>query len=194
MYSLFTSREGKMARIAEITAREDLAEENRPIYDAIMGSRKKVDGPFALLLHSPEVAGRVAHLGTYLRFESVLSPVERELAILVTAREFDCEYEWHQHTRLARVAGVREEAIDAIANRQPLDRFNEEEALLVAYGRELLSEHRVSSRTFEAARARFGEQGLVDLTGICGYYAMMACSLNAFEVPSPGGNIFRPNP
>lgn len=176
-----------MARVPEITIREDVPEAKRPIFDAIAESRGRVGGPFAVLLNSPEVAGRAAHLGAYLRFESVLSPVQRELATLTAAREANCDYEWAAHTRLGRQAGVREEAIEAIANRAGLDGLTPEESAIVRYGRELLRAHRVSDETFEAARGRFGDQGVTDLTAMLGYYTMIACALNAFGVePAPG--------
>jgi 4-carboxymuconolactone decarboxylase len=176
-----------MPRLPQITSREEIAEDKRDIYDAIMGTRKRVAGPFSMLLYSPELAGRTAHLGTYLRWESVFTQAERETAILVAARESDCGYEFYSHSILAREAGVREEAIQAIANRLPIDRFTPEEATIVAYGRELLQTHRVSSETFEAAKAKYGAQGMVDLTATLGYYTMMACTINAFEVEPPAG-------
>ena len=171
-----------MVRLPEITSKEDLPEEAQHIFDVIAQSRGGVRGPFALLLHSPEVAQRVAHLGTYVRFESVLSPVDRELAILTTARECDCEYQWSGHTRLARQAGVREEAINVIAQRLSLDQLTEAESFIVGYARELIREHRVSDAKFEAARIRCGDQGIIDLTVLIGYYAMVACVLNALEI------------
>jgi len=174
-----------MARIPEIAAREDLAQDKQHVFDAIVESRGRVVGPLALMLNSPEVAGRTAHLGTYIRFESTLSPADRELAILTAARECDCQFQWSAHTRLAREAGVRDEAIDVIGHHRTLDRLTQEEALIVAYGRELLGDHRVSDATFEAARARYGDQGVTDLTATMGYYAMIACTLNAFGMVPP---------
>ena len=152
------------------------------IYDEIAGSRGSVRGPFSVLLHSPEVARRVAHLGSYIRFESTLSSAEQELAIITTAREFDCDYEWAAHTILARQAEVSEEAIETVANRGPLDSLTEDEAMIILYSRELLRQHRVSDKTFRAAKARFGEQGITDLTATIGYYGMLACVLNTFEL------------
>ncbi|MBI4220622.1 MAG: carboxymuconolactone decarboxylase family protein, partial [Chloroflexi bacterium] len=93
-----------MARIRAITSRDEVAPEHRLIFDSIAGSRGKVDGPFAVLMNSPEVAGRVAHVGTYLRFESKLSPRIRELAIITTARHWNCDLEWVVHVRLAKEA------------------------------------------------------------------------------------------
>ena len=175
-----------MARIPQISAREDVPADKRDIFDAIAGSRGSVRGPFPTLLNSPEVAGRVAHLGTYLRYESTLSAEHRELAIITTARELDCDFEWGPHVTLAREAGVREEAIQVVANRGALELLGEDEARIVKYGRELLRDHRVSDETFEAAKTRFGNQGVTELTATMGYYAMLAYGLNAFEVePAP---------
>lgn len=171
-----------MPRIPEINSREDLAEDKRHLFDAIAESRGVVRGPFSVLLNSPEMAGRIAHLGAYLRFESVLPPADRELAILVTSRELDCGYEWSAHIGLARQTGVREEAIDSAAHRRTPEQLTAEEALIVRYVQELLRNHRVSAETFAAVKSRYGNQGTTDLTATVGYYALLACALNAFEV------------
>jgi 4-carboxymuconolactone decarboxylase len=176
-----------MARVPRITKRDELPEEQRPIFDAIAESRGAVGGPFAVLLNSPEVAGRAAHLGTYLRFESALSGVQRELAIITTARERNCALEWGGHVQLARREGVREEAIDAVGKRAPLDALTDEERTIVRYARELLLQHRVSDESFAAAHAMLGDRGVTDLTATVGYYSMLACALNAFEVEPPAG-------
>ena len=78
-----------MARLDSITEKNQVPAEKHDIFDSIVGSRGRVSGPFSMLLHSPEVAGRAAHLGAYIRFESVLPADHRELAILTAAREFD---------------------------------------------------------------------------------------------------------
>ena len=95
-----------MARITQITERSQVDEGSQGIFDSIATSRGRVSGPFSVLLNSPEVAGRAAHLGAYIRFESTLTPSERELAIITAAREFDCAYEWAAHASLAEQAGV----------------------------------------------------------------------------------------
>ena len=171
-----------MARLPQITTREDVAPDHRHIVDGIAESRGRISGPFAMLLHSPEIAGRAAHLGAYIRFDSILDPALRELAIITAAREFDCDYEWGAHERLARKEGVRDVVIDAVATRGDLGSLTDDEALVVSYGRELLRDHRVSAATFEKAKNKFGEQGVTELTATMGYYGMLACALNAFEV------------
>ena len=83
-----------MLRVPRITERSQVADEHGEIFDSITSSRGRVSGPFSVLLNSPETAGRAAHLGAYLRFDSTLPDDQRELAIITAAREFDCDYEW----------------------------------------------------------------------------------------------------
>jgi len=177
--------EGNTTRVPYITEREQVPEGGREAYDSIAESRGHVGGPFGVLLNSPEVAGRVGHLGAYVRFESGLADPVRELAILTTAREFDCAYEWAAHEPIAREAGVRDEAIGAVAERAPTDELSDEESLVVRYGRHLFGEHAVPDPLFEDAKTAFGVEDVVELTATMGYYSMIACVLNAFEV-TPG--------
>ena len=175
-----------MPRIKRITERSQVSSDNQGIFDSIATSRGRVSGPFSVLLNSPEVAGRAAHLGTYIRFESTLTSDQRELAIITTAREFDCAYEWAAHATLALEAGVRDSVIQTVANGGELSELTDDEALIVGYARELLRNHKVSDGTYAAAKAKFGDQGVTELTATIGYYGMLACALNAFEVePSP---------
>ena len=175
-----------MPRVPQIQNRSEVADSAAHHVDAIVRGRGQISGPFAVLLNSPEVAGRAAHLGSYLRFESSLDAVTRELVVLTTAREFDCQYEWSAHVVIGRQAGVREQAIAAIARRQPLDGLTAGERLVIQYARELLRTKRVSDDTFAAARERFGVQGVTELTATIGYYGMLACALNAFQVEPDG--------
>ena len=179
-----------MARIPLIEKKDDLPADHHAAWDLIAQSRGRVAGPFGVLLHSPEAAKRAAHLGAYLRFESALSGVHRELAILATARAMDCRYEWAAHVPLAKKAGVRAEAIAAIRDRRAPSGLAADEAQIVAYVSQLLRDHRVDEPTFAAMRERFGTQGLVELTTTAGYYAMIACALNAFDLaPEPGADL-----
>ena len=175
-----------MPRVPRIQQRSDVPEEASHHFDSIASSRGRVSGPFSVLLNSPEVAGRAAHLGSYIRFESTLDPAIKELAIITTSREFDCHYEWSAHVVLAREAGVRAEAIEAVANRGSLEGLEADESLVIGYGREMYRNKRVSDATFDAAKERFGVQGVTELTATMGYYGMLACALNTFEVePAP---------
>ncbi|WP_227379128.1 carboxymuconolactone decarboxylase family protein [Haladaptatus halobius] len=174
-------------RVSAITNREEIPEGHRHNFDLIEESRGQVSGPFTVLLNSPEVGGRVGHLGTYIRFESQLSGQERELAILTTAREFDCAYEWAVHEPLAREAGVRDEALKVVTDRRSVDALTETEAIIVRYGRALLRDHEVPEALFRTAKDYFGVQGITDLTATIGYYSLLACVLNAFDVTPDEG-------
>ena len=176
-----------MARVPLIERKADVAPTHHDAFDAITRSRGRVAGPFAVLLHSPELAGRAAHLGAYVRFESALTPVQRELAVLATARAMDCAFEWASHAPEARKAGVTADTIAAIGEKRGPSAFDTEAAEIVEYARQLLTAHRADDATFAALRARLGVAGIVELTATIGYYAMLACTLNAFEVtPEPG--------
>jgi 4-carboxymuconolactone decarboxylase len=173
-------------RISPVTDRNQVPEDQRHVWDAIVASRGSVRGPFALLMHSPEVAGRIAHVGTFVRFESGLEPSTRELAAMVTAHLLDCEYEATSHERQAREAGVPDATLQAIRG----NRFAEVDAQhrwVCDLTRQLVLDHRIAPAAFDAALQRLGERGLIELTATIGYFAMIAATLNAFETPGPGG-------
>lgn len=171
-----------MARIATIEKKEELAPEHRPTYEEIARTRGRVGGPFVALFHSPELAARTAHLGSYLRFESTLDKKVVELAALASARELECKHEWAAHVRHAQNAGIPIATIRAVHQKEGMEHYSSEEAQIISYVQELLRHHRVSEATFQALYGRLGERGMVELTATIGYYAMLACTLNAFDV------------
>ena len=181
-----------MPRLPEIKDRDALPESHRDLYDYLASTRGSVRMPFSIILNSPEACRRISHLGTYLRFESSISNAATELATLTVAREFDCRWEWAQHSLLARQAGVSDAALDAVGARREVDELSREEALPVKYARELLHDHQASDGTFAAVVEMYGTQGAVDLTATIGYYAMMAQLLNALEVIPPAEAIQLP--
>ena len=165
-----------MARIATITKKEDLAPEHQKVYDTIAQSRGVVGGPWLALLHSPELAARTAHLGSYIRFESSLDHKVIEFTALVSARELECKHEWAAHIMHGEKAGIPMETIRAVYQKKGTESFSSEEAAIHS--------HRVNEATFQAIYGRFGEKGMVELTATIGYYAMLACTLNTFDVYS----------
>lgn len=171
-----------MARLPGLNRRELLPPDAQPVYDEIMASRGRITPTFAVMLHSPQVAQRAAHLGTYMRFESSLDSPARELAALAAAHLCKCAYEWTAHQAPAREHGVSEAAIAALGSDGPLTGLAEAEALIIRFARGILIEHTVDPATFAAARLRFGDRGVVDLTATLGYYSMIACILNATGV------------
>lgn len=170
-----------MPRLSAVS-RDALSADNQKAYDAIVASRGEVRGPFAAIMHSPELAGRIAHTGTYVRFETTVPKLQNELAILTVARHWDADYEWVAHEIQAKEAGARVEAIAAIGNRAAPAGLTDEEALTVKFALELLDDHKVSDATFNAAKEKLGDQGVTDLTVTVGYYSLISCVLNSMEM------------
>ena len=156
-------------------------------YDAIVGSRGSVRGPYGILLQSPDLASRVAHTGTFVRFDLDLPESLKETIIITTAREIDSQYEFYAHARLAREAGTSEETIQAIANRTAPNGLSGDEEMVVRYTQELLRHHKISDATFNAVRDRFGMQKTVEITALIGHYMLVGQILAAFEVDLPEG-------
>jgi 4-carboxymuconolactone decarboxylase len=131
-----------------------------------------VRGPFIPLIRSPEVMLRAKAMGDYLRFKSTLGPRLNEMVILITAREWTQQYEWHAHYAIALKEGLRREIADAIADgRRPVGMAEDEDA---AYD-----------------IAKFGEQGVIDLLGVVGYYNFLAIVMNATRTALPD-NVAEP--
>src|SRR5512145_1854189 len=160
-----------MARLTPITSKDQVAAVDHPIADAIVKSRGALQGPFTMFLHSPELAGRVAHLGAFVRFEGSLDMRVRVLAAMTVARELDAVYVWGAQTGGARRLGVPEATITAIRERHSRG-IPPEDAQIVEFTRQLMRAHRVDEASVKALRARFGDQGFIQLTGTIGYYSM----------------------
>ncbi|MEX0827845.1 MAG: SDR family NAD(P)-dependent oxidoreductase, partial [Haliea sp.] len=141
------------------------------------------------LLHSPELAERTAHLGSYVRFESSLDDKVIELAALASARELECKHEWAAHINHAQKAGIPLATIRAVHQRRDAEHFSFEDAQIISFVREMVRSHRVSETTFQALYGRLGERGMVELTATIGYYAMLACTLNVFDIMTATGGI-----
>ena len=170
-----------MARLPEVT-RDQLKPEDQEYFDQIVGSRGSIRGPYGVLLHSPKLAARVAHTGTYVRFDCDIPNGLKEVVIITTAREIKSQYEFTAHARLARESGVSEDTIRAIAQGTAPDGLSGDEAMLVRYTKELLQNHKISDATFNAVQDRFGVQGTVDITGLIGHYLLVGQILAAFDV------------
>jgi 4-carboxymuconolactone decarboxylase len=142
-------------------------------------------GPFEPLMHSPQVMTQARAMGDYLRYRSAIGNTLSELVILVTAREWTQDYEWYVHEPIAVKAGIRQEICDAIAEGRRPAGMREDEEIVYDFVSELLKNRGVSDRTFDRADKRFGKKGVVDLTGIVGYYTFLAMQLNAARYVPP---------
>jgi 4-carboxymuconolactone decarboxylase len=150
----------------------------------IAGPRKGVYGPFLPLLRSPQLLDRVAKMGEYLRFESVLAARIRELVTCAVARHVSNQFEWTMHAPLAVKAGVSEATVEALRlGARPRNVPADEETAL-DFTRELLATHGVSDPTYAAALQAFGEQGVVELASLIGYFAMVSWVMNVARTPA----------
>ena len=181
-----------MARVPLITGKDQVAPEHHATVDAIIGSRGSLHGPFSVFLHSPEIAGRIAHLGTLVRFEGTLPMRVRVLAAMVVAREFQAEYVWGAQTGSARRQDVPEATIAAIHDKTGLEGVAPEDAMIIEYTRTLLERHRIPADMDKAIRERFGNDQMIQLTGAIGYYSLLAMTVNAHEMEAgPGMEVLK---
>ncbi|MGA7983998.1 MAG: carboxymuconolactone decarboxylase family protein [Burkholderiales bacterium] len=169
-------------------SKHDMDEAQQRVYDAIVaGPRGGVRGPFDALLRSPELADRLQKVGACVRFESSLPARLAELAILVTARHWGAQYEWYAHRRLAEKAGLAPAIAEDIAEGRRPAAMQADEAAIFEFCRELHETKHVSDAAWNAALERFGERGVIDLIGTCGYYTLVSMVLNATRHPLPEG-------
>jgi 4-carboxymuconolactone decarboxylase len=149
------------------------------------GPRGEVRGPFIALLHHPGIARHLQGLGEQLRWNAKLPAHLVELAVLITARRWNCQHEWFMHEPLARKAGLDGTMIDALREgREPSSEGDE--AAVYAFCRSAHDTGRVSDQAFEAVRRRFGLEGAIELLVLSGYYTLMAMVLNTAGMPLPG--------
>lgn len=178
---------------------ENLTADQKVVYDAIKGGpRAKIansgaskpgplGGPFNVLLRSPGIGNLVQALGGEIRFKSTLPPKLNELAIMVTARYWTSQYEWHAHCKLALDAGLDPaKARDVAENRRPAN-MDEDEAMIYDFSRELHETKGVSDANFKRVKDRFGERGVFDLIAVNGYYSLVSMVLNVDKTPLPDG-------
>ena len=130
---------------------------------------------------------RASDMGMYLRYGSALPLALSEFAILIVARFWSQQVEWHIHHPIALKAGVAAETAQAIADGRRPETMSADEALVYAFSTELQGNRAVSDATYAAVVARFGERGAIDLAGINGYYALLAMTMNVARTALPGG-------
>jgi 4-carboxymuconolactone decarboxylase len=167
---------------------DKLSEAQRRAAEAFAEGRGyQVRGPFVPLIRSPEVMLRAKAMGDYLRFKSVLGQRLNEMVILITAREWTQHYEWNAHFSEAMKAGLKREIADAIADGRRPASMTEDEETAYDLAIEILRLKRVSDATYGRAVAKFGEQGVIDLLSVVGYYNFLAIVMNATRTALPAG-------
>ena len=177
-----------MSRLPELR-RETLEPAQVPVWDSIAGSGRGggVGGPFQALLTSAELCSRVEQVGVFIRFQCSVPQRLRELAILCVGQHWKADYEWYAHAKLAAAQGVPQAVIDAIGQGQTPPFVAEDERLVHDFARVLLREGKVPDAVYAPVQALLGDKGAVELTGLVGYYSLLAMQLNVFQVPLPDG-------
>jgi 4-carboxymuconolactone decarboxylase len=172
-------------RFAEIPL-DKMTPAQRTVADAIMsGPRGRMSGPFNAWLRSPVLADRLQKVGEYVRFDTSLDKRLNEMAILMTAQHWGSQYEWYAHAPLAAKAGLDPQVITAIgAGRKP-EGMKDDEAIVWEFTTQLRRDHGVDDATYARAIEKFGENGVIDLVAVNGYYDVVSMTLNVAHVAPP---------
>jgi 4-carboxymuconolactone decarboxylase len=173
-----------MSRLPLIN-RDALAPDDQAVWDRIAAVRTGVRGPFGVLMHVPTLADRVAALEDYFRFNAALPAVDRELVIMVTAREMGARYPWARHEARGREVGTRTEAIEAVRANGTLEQLTPRERLLVEIVRALLRTRALPDELYRRGLAELGRQQLIEMVGLVGHYSLIGLTVNVFDVAPP---------
>jgi 4-carboxymuconolactone decarboxylase len=165
---------------------DEMNEDQQRMTDHILsGARGTMDGPYNVLLRSPIMGDLAQQFGAHLRFHSSLPQRLNELAILLTARHWNSEFEWYVHHQFALNAGLDADTIQAVARGRRPDDMRKDEKAVFDFCDELFAQKFVSDATFMTAREILGEQGIVDLIGALAYYHLVSMILNVDGYPLP---------
>jgi 4-carboxymuconolactone decarboxylase len=172
-------------RMAEIPL-DQMTPAQRTVADAIMsGPRHRMSGPFNAWLRSPELADRLQKVGEYVRFNTSLDKRLNEMAIIMTAQHWGCQYEWYAHAPLAIKAGLDPEIVAAIGAGNKPEKMKDDEAIVWEFTTQLRRDHGVNDAIYAKAVEKFGENGVMDLVAVSGYYDVVSMTLNVAHVSPP---------
>jgi 4-carboxymuconolactone decarboxylase len=174
-------------RLRDLTPEEMTIAQRKVADEAASGKRGRIPAPLRAWLYSPELGARAQRLGEFVRYDTILGPRLSELAILITARVWTSHYEWYAHKREALKAGLSPEIIAAIARHEPPALSDAKDQAVYDYVTRLNRDRFISDELHARAVAHVGEQGVVELVGLLGYYTLVAMTLNAFEIGPPDG-------
>jgi 4-carboxymuconolactone decarboxylase len=175
-----------------LVKRENLDPTGQKTYDQLNspngGSLAGLRGPGGIMLYSPKVSELNSALNRYLRSpETGFDGHVRELAILVTAREFNNQFEWAAHEPVALKEGVPAATIDIVKQRKILRGVPEADAVVIQLGREIYGNKKVGAATYARAVKQFGPERLINLVALMGNYAGTAALLTVFDMQLPPG-------
>ncbi len=177
-----------MARIEDVK-REKLSARQQQLHDDFLKSRPRntLTGPFAVLIHSPDIAEPADKLVNHYRHNSKLGRRLIELIILLVVRDAGAQYAWSVHEPHALKEGFSQETIDAIRARKRPDFKRDDERLIYDLVTELLATKTLRAATFDRAKAALGLEGLIEAITCTGLYGMVGLVLNSFEIPPQPG-------
>ena len=171
--------------------RDDLDDLGKKMYDMYAGpdshSIAGLRGPAGIRLYSPLEAEHESQHNHYLRFDAGFNGRIRELAILVSAREVDSQFEWAAHEPAARQEGLDPKIIEIVKYRRSTSGLPETETVVIQLGRQMFGQKKVAPDTFARALRLFGPRGLVNLVSLMGDYSATAALLTAFDMQLPPG-------
>ena len=183
IFSVSAQAQNRMPPIAD----EEMTPAQKEAVAEFRAERGEPGGPWSVIMRSPELLNRLRNVSDYLRFDSSLPPRLSEFVILITAREWSQNYEWAAHHPLALEGGLSPEIAAAVADGRRPEGMADDEAALYDFCTAQHRDGRVSDATYARALAVFGEQGIVDMTGLSGYYTLIAMMLNTARIPLQPG-------
>lgn len=155
--------------------------------NVLAGQRGAMQGPYNVLLRSPELGDLAQKFGAHTRFHSSLPLALNELAILMVARDWTAQFVWWVHRRIAEEAGLDPQWVQAIAQGREATGLPPDVSVVYRFCRELIGTRRVNDATHAAMVAQFGERGVVDVMGTMSYYTLVSMALNVDQYPLPEG-------
>jgi 4-carboxymuconolactone decarboxylase len=175
-------------RLPPIPADKLTEAQKKAAAEFLVERKQEVFGPFVPLSRSPQLMINAARMGTYLRFGNSLPRDVSEFAILLLSRRFTQQYEWYVHAADGKAAGLSDAIIQAVADGRRPDGMSEGMEIVYEFSNELNDFHSVTDRTYARMVAKYGEQGMMDLVGLNGYYSLISMVLNVGRTPVPPGN------
>jgi 4-carboxymuconolactone decarboxylase len=174
-------------RFAPLTYDTMTPEQKALVTSILSGPRTSLDGPFNVLLRSPEMGDLAQKFGAQMRFHSSIPPRLNEFAILITARFWTAQFEWQAHHKNALAAGLNPAVIEALAAGKRPAPMQADEEVVYNFCTEVLNTRQASDAAFQAVKEKFGERGVVDLMGVVGYYQFVSMLLNVDRYPLADG-------
>jgi alkylhydroperoxidase family enzyme len=136
---------------------------------------------YRCLANHPGLVAAWSDFSRALRHDSRTPRALRELVILRGAQLMRSEYEWAQHLKMARAAGVREAQIQELSSWKNSGHFDAREKAALALA-DAVTQGRVSDEVYAEAMRQFDHHDYVELSITAAFYAMVGRMLDAMGV------------